>query len=58
MNNQNKTTIFEGLKLYEASVRRMQNSKPQFASVFEVELQQIADAKKAVNETPLTNSGK
>lgn len=53
MTNQDKTTIFEGLKLYENSVKRMQNAKPQFAEVFEKELEQIAAAKAAVNAIKL-----
>ena len=54
MNAEIKKTIHEGLKLYEASVKRMQTSKPQFASVFEAELKQITAARAAVDTVPET----
>lgn len=49
MNDEIKNTILEGLKLYEASVKRMQTAKPKFATVFEAELKQIDAAKAAVH---------
>lgn len=41
-------TLLVGLKMYEASVKRMQNSKPQYADIYSRELVDIAEARKAV----------
>lgn len=54
MNDQIKETLLAGLKLYEQSVKRMQTSKPKFASVFETELAQIRAAEIAVHNVKNT----
>lgn len=41
-------TLLKGLQMYEASVKRMQTSKPQYKDIFARELVDIAEARKAV----------
>ena len=49
MNNTILEALTESLKLYEASVKRMQNAKPKFAAVYETELAAITEARAWLN---------
>lgn len=45
MNTTVKKALLEGLKMYEASIKRMQTAKPQFAEMFIAELTSVAEAR-------------
>lgn len=45
--------ILEGLKMYEQSVRRMQNAKPRFAQIYDEELTNIHKARDEIKKLEL-----